>query len=375
MNNNSYIKRLTYAKYIYLNGVENLHKRTSISGAVAILMFHDASEQFLMIIADKLGFKIPFGYMGYWEEAKKKGKSLPNKNDMSRLNKLRVNFKHYGIIPTFNDCRNAQHKLLDFFITVSNDILDVDFNKVSLAELIEYEDVKIYLKKAEKLIQEGKHEDSIVESAKAFGLFEKRTEGDVWHSHILKEKPFGDLGTFEIMKIENKKISKAFSEAKNRLDSITKYVNVLILGIDSFEYQKFRLLSPVINITLGGKIYVHRTGDAFKNIFNFNEENAQFCINFVIDSVMRFQERSFGLFNRNKPHTIKIKNPKTKLFSYVDGVFKEIKTVDEGEIFESAKLTLVLEKRKDYWRVIYKEKEVFIELNDIEWIRETKQHM
>ena len=82
MNNNSYIKRLTYAKYIYLNGVENLHKRTSISGAVAILMFHDASEQFLMIIADKLGFKIPFGYMGYWEEAKKKGKSLPNKNDL-----------------------------------------------------------------------------------------------------------------------------------------------------------------------------------------------------------------------------------------------------------------------------------------------------
>jgi len=372
MKGDAQLRRLAYTKYIYEQGIERLNKKTSVSSAMAILNFQDASEQFLLIVADKLGFKPPNNYLDYWEEVKKKGKSLPNKNDMLKLNKMRVAFKHHGIIPTYDDCRDVQIKLHDFMITASNDILDLNFYEVGLADLVEYGDVKLCLKNAEKFLQESRYEDSIIESAKAFRLFEKRTEGDVWHSHILKEEPFGDLSTFKLHDIEDEKLSSALTEVKNRLDSITKYVNVLILGIDSFEYQKFRLLTPIVHFTLGGTLSVHSIRGAFKNIFNYNEENAQFCINFVIDSVMKFQESSFVLFNRNKPQTIKTKSPKTRLFSYVDEIFKQVGTVDEPEIFENAKLTLILEKGKDYWGIDYKGKEAYIELNDVEWIRETE---
>lgn len=372
MTNSTFSRRLSFVKYIYEQGIEQLSKKSSISTALAILNFHDALEQFLMIVADELRFKFPQSIMGYWEEASKKEKSLPYKNDMSKLNKIRVSFKHYGILPNPDDCRDIQYKLHDFFVIVSKDILSVDYILISIADLIEYKDIKEHIKKAEGYLEQEKFEDSIVESAKAFGLFEKRTEGDVWHSFILKERSSSYLD-FDIHKFKDESLRKMFMEVKERLEKITKYLNVVFLGIDTYRYQKFKLLTPVINITLGGRIYVHRTVGAFKSTYNLNAENAHFCINFVIDTVLKFQESSFGLFNRNNPHTIKTKNPGTKLYSYKEGIFKEIASVDKDNLFENAKLTLVLEQRKDYWRVSYNEKEAYIKMDDIEWIGETKR--
>ena len=171
MNTKDFIKRLTYAKYIYNKGIEFLSQRIPVSDAMSILLFHDASEQLLLIVADKLGISTTnIGFLEYWDKVKNKGKHLPNKNEMSKLNKMRVSFKHQGILPNHDECRDISYVLNGFFSSVSHDILNIDFLNLRLADLINYDDVKDCIKNAEDFLNQENFEESIGESAKAFTL-------------------------------------------------------------------------------------------------------------------------------------------------------------------------------------------------------------
>lgn len=370
MSNKNYIKRLTYTRYIYGQGTELLANRTSISDAMAILSFHDALEQFLLVIAVKLRIRYQESIMQYWDEANKKQIILPNKNDISNLCKVRGLFKHRGILPNAEECNNIRHRLHDFFIEVSQKILGIDFLKLSLSGLIEYDDVKEYIKNAEELLNQNNYEESIVESAKAFKLLEKKKEGDIWYSFVVSQYPFSSLNELvNYGKIEDKLLLESLREVRDRLNDIIPNLNFLLLGIDTYKYQKFKLMTPIINLTLGEEFYVHKGGSPFKHIINYNEENALFCLNFIIDTALRFQSEPFDLINRNKPQTIRIKNSQTKVYTYKEGAFKEVGTIDKDKIFNNAILTLVIEKGKDYWRIIYEGNEGYIEFNNADFVR------
>jgi len=376
MNNKNFIKRLTYAKYIYNKSMEFLSQGMPISDAMSILLFHDASEQLLLIVANKLGISTTnIGFLEYWDKVKNKGKNLPNKNEMSKLNKMRVDFKHYGILPNHEECRDISYALNSFFSSVSHDILDIDFSNLSLADLINYDDVRDYIKNAENFLVQENYEESIVESAQAFGLLEKRMEGDYHRSFIIPDlDAFGGLDdaarktSIEMDREVDKYYRGGFKEAKDKLQEIIKNLNPLLLGIEIREYQKFKLLTPVINISMTGKLFVYRAGGYYQNRFNFNKDNALFCLNFVIENTLKFQIEPFGLFDQSKSHTIKIKNPKTKVYSYKNNKLVEMGFVEKGKSFENAELELITDKHKHYWKIKYNDEEAYIELDNAEWI-------
>lgn len=380
MNTKDFIKRLTYAKYIYNKGMEFLSQRTPVSDAMSILLFHDASEQLLLIVADALGIsttKITF--LDYWEKVKNKGKHLPNKNEMLKLNKMRVNFKHHGILPNHEECRDIPYVLNNFFSSVSHDILDIDFLNLSLADLINYDDVRNCIKNAENFLNRENFEESIIESAKAFAFLEKRMEGDYDHSYVIP-----DLTSFNGLSEAERKIDtgqdrdvdkyyrEGFREARAKIQEIIKNLNPLSLGIDIYKYQRFKLLTPIVHSMQDGSLRIAHIANKYKHRLNYNEENVLFCLNFVIDTALKFQSESFGLINRNKFQTIKTKSDKTKVYSYVEKIWKEIGVVEKDKIFDNARLTLVFEEHKDYWRIDYKGEEGYLEVNDTDWIRETE---
>jgi hypothetical protein len=375
MNTKDFIKRLIYAKYIYNKGMEFLSHRTPVSDAMSILLFHDASEQLLLIVADKLGISTTYiSFLDYWKKVKEKGKHLPNRNEMSKLNKMRVGFKHHGILPNHEECRDILYVLNSFFSSVSHDILDIDFSNLSLADLINYDDIRDCIKNAENFLNQENFEESIVESAKAFAFLEKRMEGDYYHSFIISGLASfrGIYGAASSGSIKNEYLRDGFREARDKLQEIIKNLNPLLLGIDIYKYQRFKLLTPIVHSMQDGSLRIAHIADMYKHKLNYNEENALFCFNFVIDTALKFQSESFGLINRNKFQTIKTRSDKTKVYSYVEIIFKEIGVVEKDKIFDNAILTLILEKNKDYWRVNYKGIEGYIELDDTEWIRETK---
>ena len=65
---------------------------------------HDAVEAFLALAAQHLDVPIPREFLGYWEALKVKlGRPLSSYPRMQRLNKLRVDLKHFGIEPAPNE--------------------------------------------------------------------------------------------------------------------------------------------------------------------------------------------------------------------------------------------------------------------------------
>lgn len=110
--------------------------------------------------------------------------------------------------------------------------------------------------------------------------------------------------------------------------------------------------------------------DMYKHRLNYSEENALFCLNFVIDTALKFQSESFGLINRNKFQLIKTKGDNIKVHSYVRGAFSEIGKIEKDKIIDHAKLTRLSDKGREFWKVNYENKEGYIELNDVEWIKD-----
>ena len=380
MNVKNFIKRLTHAKYIYDKSMESLSHRTPVSNAISILLFHDASEQLLLIVADKLGISTAdINFMDYWEKVKNKGKYLPSKNEMSKLNKMRVGFKHHGILPSHEECRDISYVLNSFFSSVSHDILDINFLNLSLADLINYDDVRDCIKNAENFLNQKNFEESIVESAKAFATLEKRLQGGYYQFFVISDlKAFNGLRDAEQITMGGDKdveryYRKGFREAREKLQEIIKNLNSLLLGIDIYKYRRFKLLTPIVYSMQDESLHLVYITDIYKNRLNYNEENALFCINFVIDNALKFQMEPSGLFDQSKSHIIKIKNPKTKIYSYKDNKFVEVGFVEQGKTFENAKLVLIMDRHKDYWMIVYKDGVAYIEFDDAEWIREKEQ--
>ena len=151
----SYSKRFSIAKYFINKGKGQLKNNTQLSSAHALLHFHDATEILLLAIADNIGYKVPYNFMKHWEEAKIKGTKLPYFNELNNLNRLRVSIKHYGILPSIADCIESERNVTNFFIEVLKDIFSLDFNSISLSDLVLDNDIRKHLALAEKFINDS----------------------------------------------------------------------------------------------------------------------------------------------------------------------------------------------------------------------------
>lgn len=151
MNKDLIIKRLSIAKHIYNNGVEQSHLPESIAFS-SILSFHDAVEFFLKLAAEKNNVKSDsLGFIEYWDKIP----SLNLKESMKTLNRIRVNLKHRGILPPIAEVDRCRVYVTDFFNHNSMVQFEVDFSKISLSAMINNSDTMDYISKAEDFLQKG----------------------------------------------------------------------------------------------------------------------------------------------------------------------------------------------------------------------------
>lgn len=100
------MERLAFIRYLYTVGAEQSRKTEPFCW-VSILTFHDSVELFLAIAAEYLDLNKrirDIKFMEYWTllstKLKEKHKNgLTHKISMEKLNKARVDFKHYGKCP------------------------------------------------------------------------------------------------------------------------------------------------------------------------------------------------------------------------------------------------------------------------------------
>ena len=303
------IQELLLIKQLYQHGVIHSQHPSDFSKYLSVLHFDNSVEACLKIIARKYAVlssaRQEFKFKDLWEEIDKKitPQSLPLKTEMQGQHDLRNLAQHSGTIPSDSDIKKYDVFTKDFLEKAFILFLGYDFNKIYGSSLIKNTDLQLLLKLAEDNLDNNKWEESIIESAKAMAklelvLVEELRTIPFWT--IASQPPqikinhigFSLHGTVEReimdkLKENNEKIftetNKAFNEIHKSLKEVTikfdSQLAILKLGVNYFEYNKFKKLGPII---------IHSIGSSEPTIAKRSEkvytaEDAYFSYDFVLN--------------------------------------------------------------------------------------------
>jgi hypothetical protein len=256
----------------------------------SILTFHDSVELFLHLACEETrkNIKKDMPFMDYWEVLKElpNGTSLGYKAAVQRLNTLRVNLKHYGIRPNEAEVESARVSTISFFEDSTPIIFNVDFEKISMSDLVTFTPGRERLNRSTILIEQNKFGEALIEISIAFdmilGDYEGRKKSRFGQSHFNFDRPiFASQDMFEDI--------KRFVDES--VGPLKKAMRIISLGLDYRQYVRFRQLAPEVDRFLGDESdYISTEPPA-----NRTKEDCQFCYDFVIDSAIRLQDFDFDV--------------------------------------------------------------------------------
>ncbi|MBY8889334.1 hypothetical protein K7472_31495 [Streptomyces sp. PTM05] len=243
------IQRLAFVRFLHAQGVTQSAQPEPMSAA-AILSFQDAVEHFLLIGADHLGVSLPNGmqFLQYWEKLQPKlppGQVLPSKQALGRVNKLRVDLKHHGNIPSSHAIAQSKADVTTFFTDAARMIFDVDFETVDMADLVAHPKVAQYLRDARTHFEA----DRVIVAMAGLALaFEELIEHYRSRKTGWGGSPFTFGDRLPIFRAERGERDSPVSRQLKALTSATRQLRqamqVIALGIDYARYVHFMALTP-----------------------------------------------------------------------------------------------------------------------------------
>ncbi len=294
MVNDVEIQRLALIKYMFNTALEQSKQPEPLCG-LSILTFHDCIELFLIFALEKLtGNKQDKGFSDYWEPISQKlGRPLTGREEMQRLNKSRVNFKHYGILPSTLDIEGYRSSCMNFLKENTNPIFGIEFESISLISLVKYPDVQSRLQTAAKLMSEGNLQEAINDIGIAFQImindYMRRKTTNSGRSPFF----FGESMKYESghsLSTSDKDLKRFVDKTRRSIDSIQEALKIISLGMDFRRYVKFDYLTPFISQMASGRYVV----DIDSRQSPITIEDCEFCMNFVIDSSLKLQEFDYN---------------------------------------------------------------------------------
>jgi len=296
--NPTYLQRLSFIKYLFSIGLYQSNQPEPLYGA-SILSFHDSVELFLQLSLEKLNIsKTTQNFMDYWDIIDKELKNtiLSQKEGMKRLNKARVDLKHYGIIPSKLDIESFRVTASAFFNENCPIIFGVNFDDISLIDIIKFERPKDLLKQAKEDFEKELIDKSLENLTLSFEYlildYEESKKDDFNRSPFF----FGESMTYlksvylgGIIK-EDGKIRDFVDKVAKSIEEIQKAIKILSFGIDYKKYVKYKSIVPSVVFSINtDPIFYSREG------MTLSKEDLEFCVNFIIESALKMQEFDFEL--------------------------------------------------------------------------------
>lgn len=168
------VRRISLARHLFELGNSSLKSSNDLYLFSAANLLQDAVEAFLLAVADFVGAGIDSNtfFDKYFILINKQidPKELPFKNKLLRLNKIRVNSKHYGIMPARDESVRLAVSVREFFEEVSTSILGVNFSTISTIDLLKDGETKDQLVEARKQLDNKNYEECSIACRKAIYL-------------------------------------------------------------------------------------------------------------------------------------------------------------------------------------------------------------
>jgi len=281
---------------------------------------HDSVEIFQVVVLDWIGVSISSNrsFLDFWPLVKNKtGSEPPYKGVLEDLNRIRVQFKHHAILPNLQELRTLCAVVPSFYSEVCANVLNMDFASISLADLLEDDEVRGHMKKAEGAIASEDYKTALAEAATAFTVLiqEKDTQPaqyvvhglELFHRMSLSISPKWERLPVDLSR-EVGKLCKAFEA---QINDVKIVVEMLAWGVDLQKYRKFRYLTPRVARAGGGEVELlfERT-----HAILVNADSANFCFQFVLDTGLRIQEQASRILDPVAFHTVKTSQSPTHLY-------------------------------------------------------------
>jgi hypothetical protein len=283
------LRRLAFIKYLYQVGIEQSYKPEPLCNA-SMLSFHDSMELFMYLACEHYDAqpekKINAGLLDYFKAIEKKV-TLTQKVSIERFNKTRVAIKHSGVMASRVDIEAFRSVCVNFFEENTSIAFNLEFQSVSMINLITFSKPKEHLEIAEKYIDSNNYKDAIFAITKSFWLLIEEYEESKHHFYGKSPFFFGKSMTFLNsfhMNIEDRKLGEFIDNVKESISAMQSSMKILSLGFDYRKFTKFDLITPRYIKTFGGGTFIENTNA------NYNLDNAKWCFDYVIECCLILQD-------------------------------------------------------------------------------------
>ena len=292
------VYRLVLAKTIFKKAIRFCDTpNDTFNFSQGLIALHDALDNFTGAIASQLNISLTqksylLDTLNAIEGHKRKTDasfSLISKNEIAQLNTIRNNIKHQGIVPNTNHAKGLIAPIVFFFQEYSRCYFGLEWEIISLADLIKDDSIKTQVKKVEDFIEQGKYKEALNEMAIIkFKVFEESLLR-------IRLNPRYDLSP---PSEEDKKLRESsnifpgqgrgwFSDLYDRADFLEK-------GIDRDLMRKFEDLTAKVGVNNNKEWeYILNHGHNWGPP-NWIKENALFCYDFLVDAIIKNQRRNLN---------------------------------------------------------------------------------
>jgi len=156
---------------------------------ISVSLLQDSAEMLLWYIVKKLNVLIPpkEGFVKVLDKIDKDYGGVDFKPQIIELNNARVNFKHYGNLPSLVDMEKfitGTHA----FLKSNAQKLGVSFDAISMADFIKNERIRNRIKNSEIKLQAEEYQDALIETSIAFDDLESDAKAKIREKHLNVDK-------------------------------------------------------------------------------------------------------------------------------------------------------------------------------------------
>lgn len=287
---------MTLIKYLFNQGVEQSKKAETIAG-FSLMQFHDAVEMFLLLVAEKRGEKDfqSWNFMKFWDKIS----DLTMKSQMDSMKNRRVRLKHHGEFPSHNDVEECRINVSTFLAENSKIQFDIEFSKISLIDLVSYEDARGYLGKAEMELKDGRYYQCLVFVRQAFIALLKDFENTKvnWFNSIFnigiepRQTYKGAIKAIDKKKYEYNIVW--FNDIDKTVKELRNALKLTAIGVDYKRYALFNAVAPNGWRDTKGTFHIRESEEYFNRMVKANDELCEMCINFIIDCAVKLQDSDY----------------------------------------------------------------------------------
>ena len=286
MDQEQLIRRLSLPRFLFRAGARALGGPGPYAPGLATSLFQDSVEAFLRILAETGGvdLKSQVSFDGLVDKVSKSYPSVSgHKAALFRLNKIRVAFKHYGTSISGEDALHFREGAQAFLRETTRDALGLDFERASLVSVIGHRRTENRLLEAQEAVEAGRLREALECAAVALQIY--LNARSVHRARVTSHRLWG-LPRLDYRSAD-RRLQKSLTELTkwtvSHFEELHKSMDLLRYGIDLMAYWRFLDIAPNVQISMTGV----RSTSWFRSTDTLTQEEAEFSIEFVVDSALR----------------------------------------------------------------------------------------